>query len=183
MVYLRAPLRRAVLRPENPAPERKHSMSILTAISPLLAMFQEYEYEYGYTTLDSTALTIILLFAIPFWIIVIAGIWKVFTKAGEPGWASIVPIYNAIVLLKIAGKPVWWIVLLLIPGVNIVIAFMVMIDLAHNFGKSTGFGVGLTLLGFIFFPILGFGDARYLGHRQQQYGPPGYPGYPGNPGY
>ncbi len=89
--------------------------------------------------------------------------WKVFTKAGKPGWAAIVPIYNIIVLLEIVGKPVWWFLLMLIPCVNIVIAVLVTIELAKVFGKSTGFAVGLILLPFIFIPILAFGDAEYLG--------------------
>ena len=94
---------------------------------------------------------------------IIAGIWKVFTKAGKPGWAALIPIYNAIVILEIAGKPLWWIILLLIPVVNFVIAILVNIAVAEKFGKSSGFGVGLALLGFIFYPILGFGDAKYQG--------------------
>jgi hypothetical protein len=93
--------------------------------------------------------------------VVIAGMWKVFVKAGEPGWAAIVPIYNIIVMLKIAGKPVWWIVLFLIPVVSFVIAILVAISLAQRFGKSTGFGVGLAFLPFVFYPMLGFGDATY----------------------
>ncbi len=93
----------------------------------------------------------------------IATIWKVFEKAGKPGWASIIPIYNTIVILQIAGKPVWWILLFLIPLVNIVIAIMVHISLAKSFGKGVGFGWGLALLGFIFFPILAWGDAQYQG--------------------
>jgi hypothetical protein len=94
-------------------------------------------------------------------LVVIAGFWKTFQKAGKPGWASIVPIYNLIVLLEIAGQPLWWIILLFIPLVNIAVSIFVNIAVAKNFGKSTGFGVGLALLGFIFYPILGFGDARY----------------------
>lgn len=96
-------------------------------------------------------------------VLMVASMWKVFTKAGEPGWAAIVPIYNLIVLLKIAGKPAWWIVLFLIPFVNFIIFIMLGIAVAQAFGKSTGFGVGLGLLGVIFYPILGFGDARYQG--------------------
>lgn len=95
--------------------------------------------------------------------IIVAGMWKTFTKAGQPGWAAIVPIYNIVVLLEIAGRPVWWIVLFLIPCVNLIVSIIVMIDVAAKFGKSAGFGVGLALLGFIFFPILGFGDAQYQG--------------------
>jgi hypothetical protein len=96
-------------------------------------------------------------------VIMIASMWKVFTKAGQPGWAAIVPIYNVIVLLQIAGKPLWWIVLFIIPLVNIVVGIMVVLDLAKSFGQSTGFALGLLFLGFIFYPILGFGPAQYLG--------------------
>ena len=96
-------------------------------------------------------------------VLVIAGMWKVFTKAGKPGWASIIPIYNVVVLLQIAGKPIWWIVLLFIPIVNFVIAVMVMISLAKAFGKGTGFALGLLFLSPIFIPILGFSDAQYTG--------------------
>ena len=94
-------------------------------------------------------------------VLVIAGLWMTFTKAGEPGWASIIPIYNVIVILRIAGKPWWWIFLMLIPVVNFVITIIVAIDVAKNFGKGVGFGIGLALLPFIFYPILGFGDARF----------------------
>jgi hypothetical protein len=98
-----------------------------------------------------------------FVVAMIAGMWKVFTKAGKPGWAAIVPIYNFIVLIQIAGKPVWWVVLMLIPIVNIVISILVAINVAKAFGKGAGFGIGLGLLGPIFFPILGFGGATYQG--------------------
>ena len=94
-------------------------------------------------------------------VLVIAGFWKVFVKAGHPGWAAIVPIYNVYILLQIAGKPTWWLILFFIPFVNFIIAILVSIEVAKAFGKSTGFGVGLALLGFIFYPILGFGDAQY----------------------
>jgi len=97
---------------------------------------------------------------------IIAGVWKVFTKAGKPGWAAIIPIYNLIVILEIAGKPIWWIVLFLIPVVNLIMAILVGIAMAEKFGKRAGFGVGLALLGFIFYPILGFGDAKYQGAPQ-----------------
>ncbi len=95
--------------------------------------------------------------------VMIASVWKVFTKAGKPGWVAIVPIYNAVVLLEVAGRPLWWVVLLFIPVVSLVIWIIVAIDLAKSFGKTTGFALGLVFLGFIFFPILGFGPARYLG--------------------
>ena len=94
-------------------------------------------------------------------VLVIAGLWKVFVKAGKPGWACIVPIYNLVVLLEIAGRPIWWIVLFFIPIANIVAAVLIGIDVAKSFNKGTGFGLGLAFLGFIFYPILGFGDATY----------------------
>ena len=96
-------------------------------------------------------------------VLVIAGMWKIFTKAGKPGWAAIIPIYNLIVLLQIAGKPLWWIVLFCIPIVNIVVAVMVLINVAKAFGKGTGFAIGMLLLSPIFIPILGFSDAKYIG--------------------
>jgi len=95
--------------------------------------------------------------------VMIASMWKIFAKAGQPGWAAIVPIYNTIVLLQIVGRPLWWIVLCFIPLVNLVVMIMVMIDLAKSFGQNAGFGIGLAFLGFIFFPVLGFGAARYVG--------------------
>ena len=82
-------------------------------------------------------------------------------SAGEPGWAAIIPIYNFIVLLKIAGKPVWWFILMLIPFVNFIVAIIAALAVAKNFGKGTGFGLGLAFLAPIFYPILAFGDARY----------------------
>ena len=96
-------------------------------------------------------------------IAIIAGFWKVFEKAGKPGWAAIIPIYNIIVLLEIAGKPLWWIILYFIPFANLVAAILVGLAIARNFGKSDGFGIGLGLLSFIFFPILGFSEAQYQG--------------------
>ena len=89
--------------------------------------------------------------------------WKVYEKAGEPGWASLIPIYNVIVMLKIVGKPLWWLIMLIIPGVNLIFAIWMVNMLSKSFGKDEGFTVGLLLLGFVFYPILAFGDARYLG--------------------
>jgi len=96
-------------------------------------------------------------------VIVIMGFWKAFVKAGKPGWACLVPIYNFIVILEIANKPTWWFILLFVPVANIVVIFLVSIEVAKNFGKSTGFGIGLALVGGIFWPILGFSDAKYIG--------------------
>ena len=105
------------------------------------------------------------LIGLAIFIVIIASLWQVFTKAGEPGWAAIVPIYNVIVLLRIAGRPLWWFILMLIPIVSIVIAIIVAIDIAKAFGKGTGFAIGMILLPFVFYPILGFGDAQYGGRK------------------
>src|SRR6266480_2629280 len=96
-------------------------------------------------------------------LLVIVATWKVFTKAGQPGWASIIPIYNLYIWCKIVGRPGWWILLMLIPFVNIIVGIILCIDMAKSFGKGAGFGIGLALLGVIFWPILGFGSAQYQG--------------------
>lgn len=118
------------------------------------------------TTLPITSSTpspIIGVIEFVFIVLMIAALWKIFTKAGKPGWASIIPIYNTIVEIEIAGKPVWWVFLMFVPLVNIVIAFIIVMDLAKAFGKSGAWGFFLLgLLPFIGFPILGFGSARYL---------------------
>lgn len=101
----------------------------------------------------------------------IATMWTIFLKAGKPGWAAIIPIYNMLVLLEIAGKPWWWLLLMLIPVVNIVIAVLVFHNLSLSFGKGAGFTVGIILLGFIFLPILAFGDAKYHGNDTNNIAP------------
>lgn len=110
---------------------------------------------------STNALFIIIPLALV--VLVIVSMWKVFEKAGRPGWASIIPFYNTYVILMIAGKPGWWLLLYFIPIVNLVIMIIVMIDFARSFGKGAGFGVGLTFLSIIFMPILAFGDAKYSG--------------------
>jgi hypothetical protein len=96
-------------------------------------------------------------------VLIIASFWKVFAKAGKPGWAAIVPIYNIIVMLEIIGRPIWWIVLFFIPIVSLVAAVLIAIDVAKAFGKGAGFGIGLAFLPFVFYPMLAFGDATYQG--------------------
>jgi hypothetical protein len=118
------------------------------------ALLQEAADMQGYGMVTWIIILAIIVFQIAAW-------WRVFEKAGKPGWAAIVPIYNIIVLIQIAGKPVWWIILCLIPIVNIIVLLLISIGVAKNFGKGTLFGLGLLLLGFIFYPILGFGDDQY----------------------
>jgi len=106
-------------------------------------------------------MAIVLVLAIV--VLMIASMWKIFVKAGKPGWAAIVPIYNIIVWLEIIGKPTWWIVLLFVPIVNYVIIIWITNLLAKSFGKEVGFTLGLIFLGIIFYPILAFGSATYQG--------------------
>ena len=94
-------------------------------------------------------------------VIVIAGMWKMFEKAGQPGWAAVVPIYNIWVLVQISGKETWWFVLFLIPCANFVAAVVICMAIARKFGKDPAYGIGLAFLPFIFFPMLGFGAAQY----------------------
>jgi len=112
---------------------------------------------------DSSLGLVPLLFVLALVALEIVACWRVFTKAGQPGWASIIPFYNIYIFLKIAGRPGWWLLLFLIPIVDCIVAIIASIDVAKAFGKGSGFGVGLALLGPIFMPILGFGDAAYHG--------------------
>lgn len=106
---------------------------------------------------------IVVILGLGVWVFIIASLWIVFKKAGQPGWACLIPIYNLFIMCKIAGKPGWWLLLMFIPFVNFIIAIILCIAIAEKFGKGAGFGVGLALLGVVFFPILAFGDAKYLG--------------------
>ncbi|HBH11734.1 MAG: hypothetical protein XD81_1795, partial [Bacteroidetes bacterium 38_7] len=90
----------------------------------------------------------------------------IFQKAGKSGWASIIPIYNILILLQIVGKPWWWLLLLLIPVVDIVILIIIYHQLSQTFEKTAGFTVSLVLLPIIFFPILAFSDAKYIGFKK-----------------
>jgi Family of unknown function (DUF5684) len=117
-------------------------------------------------------LVVVLIFGIP----TIIGQWKTFEKAGQPGWAAIVPIYATIMVVQVSKKPMWWAAILLLGGLvpivgpiaSIVGRFIVCIALAKKYGKSDGFGVGLVFLPFIFYPILGFGDATYEGAEESK---------------
>lgn len=96
-------------------------------------------------------------------VLMIAALWRIFTKAGKPGWAAIIPLYNYYVWLQIIGRPGWWLILLFIPFVNLVVLIMMYLELAQVFGKDTLFGCLMIILPIIFIPVLAFGDARYQG--------------------
>jgi hypothetical protein len=106
---------------------------------------------------------VFLVIFLAIFILIIAGFWKMYEKAGQPGWGAIIPIYNYYLLCKIAGRPGWWVVLLLIPYINFIFLIILMLDIAKSFGKSVGYAVGMILLSAIFIPMLGFGDAEYQG--------------------
>ena len=110
-------------------------------------------------------------------IIMIVALWKIFTKAGQPGWAAIIPIYNTLVMLRIIGRPWWWLLLMLIPFVNIVVYIIIMLGMAKSFGHGAGFALGLIFLPFIWYLILGFGGSEYVGPAagQQAAAPPAPP--------
>ena len=103
----------------------------------------------------------IMLFALAIGVFAVICHWKIYVKAGEPGWACLVPIYNLIVFLKIVNKPWWWLFLMLIPIVNLVIIIIVLNRLSLSFGKNAGFTVGLLFLHIIFFAILAFDKSTY----------------------
>ncbi len=101
------------------------------------------------------------LFSLAIAILIAVSMWKVFTKARKPGWACLIPFYNIYVMLQIAGKPGWWLLLYFIPVVNLIVGIITLLAFVGNFGKSVGFAIGLIFLPFIFYPMLAFGDARY----------------------
>ena len=94
-------------------------------------------------------------------ILTIVGMWKTYQKAGQKGWKSIIPIYNLIVMMRIIKRPVWFVLLMFVPYVNIVINVIIYNDMAKSFGKGVLFTIGLIFLPFIFYPILGFDKSTY----------------------
>ncbi|HKU18874.1 MAG TPA: DUF5684 domain-containing protein [Candidatus Saccharimonadales bacterium] len=151
----------------------------------MLAALSNFAQDYSYYTYSTPPVTTssgvsgvfwaLLIGAVVLAVFMIVCMWRVFTKAGKPGWAAIIPIYNTLVLLQIVGRPWWWILLFLvsfIPIVGSIVSFIIIVivynDLSKSFGKSTGFTVLLVLLPVIGFPILAFGDAKYKGPAAMQ---------------
>ena len=126
----------------------------------------DYDYGSGYQSASSmgTGFGIAyLVFLLVLYALIVVANWKIFTKAGKPGWASIIPFYNLYVLFEIAGMNGWLFLLLCLPIVNIVMMIMLYINLAKAFGKGTGFMIGLIFLPNIFTLILAFGSSQYQG--------------------
>lgn len=102
-------------------------------------------------------------------VVLLAAMWTIFSKAGKAGWLAIIPIVNFFVMLDIAGKPWWWVIGLFIPIVNFVVIVLLWHGISTNFGKGTGFTLGLIFLSPIFLLILAFGDAEYMGGKAKAY--------------
>ncbi|WP_442589871.1 DUF5684 domain-containing protein [Pedobacter sp. AW31-3R] len=96
-------------------------------------------------------------------VLTVVGLWKMFEKAGKPGWAAIIPVYNLIVLLEITGKPMIWIIWLIIPCTSPIFAIWLVNLNMKSFGKSVAYTIGAIFLPFIIYPIIGLGDSVYLG--------------------
>jgi hypothetical protein len=134
-----------------------------------MPMDDYYNSSYPTASADGTGLAILatgtmmfmMLLSFGILVLMIVSMWKIFTKAGEEGWKSIIPFYNTWVLLEISGKPGWWLFLMFIPFVNIIILIIMYNGLSKSFGKGLGYLIGLLLLSPIFFPMLAFGKATY----------------------
>ncbi len=111
------------------------------------------------TSWFASGLAIVLYLA--FVLFVVIGMWRVFEKAGKPGWASLIPFYNVWVLCEIAGRPGWWLLLFFIPFVNFIVWIILCVDIAAAYGHGVGFAIGLMFLTPLFFLILGYGPSTY----------------------
>jgi hypothetical protein len=110
-------------------------------------------------------------FAVVIWLVLLAiyvvAMWKLFTKMGQPGWVGIIPLLNAYGIYKLAGRDWWWVILLLIPCINIVAAWFLASDTAKLFGKELGWTIVLFIFPGIGHIILAFGDSQYVGPNEQ----------------
>jgi hypothetical protein len=166
----------------------------------MLHALAQYSTSYDYTTtyqpLTDTANTglawaiflPILIIAFAFAIFILVAMWRIFTKAGQPGWKAIIPLYNTYILLKIVGRPGWWLLLFLasvIPFVGaivtLVVAVIVYNDLAKSFGRDVGYTILLIFLPVVGFPLLAWGSAKYQGPAALHGTPPVAPTPPTPP--
>lgn len=110
--------------------------------------------------------------ALPIYILSVAGLWKMFVKAGRPGWPAIIPLYNLWVAFEISGHPGWWMLGVFVPFLNIIVLAVLCYHLALSFGKGLWTTLGLYFLSFVTTLWLGFGDAEYLGPAGAPQAPP-----------
>lgn len=133
--------------------------------------YQTGYYDYAASSsADAAAAAGAASFLLVFWLIwlvatvvMVVALWKLFTKAGKPGWAAIVPIYNVAVMLEISGRPVWWLVLFLVPIFGTWIGIVMMLDFVRSYGKSMGFGVVSVFFPYVTLPIMAFDKSKYVG--------------------
>lgn len=132
-----------------------------------------YDSYYGGSSLDAASAGFLAAGMMVYFVIILAialiaivSMWKIFDKAGQPGWTAIIPILNTLTLIKICNKEWWWILLMLIPVVNFVVLVILYLELAKAFGKETIFAVGLILVPIVFLPILAFGSSQYVYEKQ-----------------
>ena len=122
------------------------------------------------TAADGGMLSTMLVLIGAVYLFFLVATWKLYSKAGRPGWASLIPIYTTVVFCRICGRSGWLTLALMIPGVNVIVSIMLSVDLARVFGRGTGFMLGLIFLSPIFFPILAFGSSRYVGRPSGRLG-------------
>lgn len=122
-----------------------------------------YDHEELYAAVSAGVFTVYTVVMLAIVVLTIIAFWRIFKKAGKPGWASIIPFYSQYCMFDIAWGNGWLFLLTFVPCVNFVITIMLYLKLAKSFGKGTGFGIGLIFLNTIFVLILGFGDAQYIG--------------------
>lgn len=123
-------------------------------------------YDAMYTGIAAGALTVYYIIILAIAVVSLIGLWKMFTKAGKPGWACIIPFYSQYCQFEMAWGNGWLFLLTLIPCVNVVVMIMMWLKMAKAFGQGTGFGLGLFFLNPIFTMILGFGSAQYIGPQE-----------------
>lgn len=104
-----------------------------------------------------------LIFILVFLTMWIVGGWTMFQKAGQPGWACVIPIYNMIVLVRVARLPAWWVLLAIIPYIGWLFGLVVHVSVANRFGRGVLFGLCMGVLPFVFYPVIGLGNSRYEG--------------------
>ena len=130
----------------------------------------------GQSATLGAALIAYQLFLATVLVLYVVGLWRVFIKAGQKGWAALIPFYNLYILLKIIGRPGWWILLFFIPLVGIVVNIVVALELGRSFGRSKLFSIiMLVFLSPIGFIILGFGGSKYAGAAGQPVAAPVVP--------
>ncbi len=131
----------------------------LNSLLYVLTLFQNG----GYGFLEIILIIAMLAVVVAIIGAILAGLWQTYEKAGEAGWKGIIPIYNIWVLMEIIGRPGWWLILFFIPVLGTIIWIIVCLDLAKSFDHGPGFAIGLMILPFIFFILLGWGESQYQG--------------------